>query len=195
MTYQPPPAGNSPYPQSPPPGQQPGAPAGQPPHGVPQQPMPSQYGQDPYAQPGQHSYAQPGPPPGDQAAIAITSKYHWMTFTFAILKPKFTINGHQVPGYWGRAVVPIPPGQHHVQVHVPYFLPPRIGPAEVTVPVQPGQVAEVEYRAPVWQFSKGSLGPAPQQHNGWGIVIGVLVALLVILVCCCGLLFLLPSTA
>jgi hypothetical protein len=39
--------------------------------------------------------------------------------------------------------------------------------------VRPGQVTELEYNAPLWTFSAGSLGVGPQKYNGVGITIAV----------------------
>ncbi|MBC6457424.1 hypothetical protein HKK72_05855 [Actinomadura sp. HBU206391] len=90
---------------------------------------------------------------------------------FMLIKPKIIINGHLMSGQWGRNVIPMPAGQHHVHVHVPYIIPSQVGPADLQLPLQPGQVLEVEYRAPMWAFSRGAIGPAPQPWNGMGITI------------------------
>ena len=61
----------------------------------------------------------------------------WM---FAMVKPKVFVNGREMPAAgWGRTVVPAPPGQYHVHVHTPYFLPSRVGSADHAIVVQPGQ--------------------------------------------------------
>lgn len=92
----------------------------------------------------------------------------------AFFKPKISVNGHELPvTSWGRNEIPLPPGQHHLHVHVPYFLPPQLGPADLPVTVQPGVPVELEYRAPVWSFSQGSLGPSPQKYNGMGAMLAV----------------------
>ncbi|RDH76707.1 hypothetical protein DVS77_20390 [Mycolicibacterium moriokaense] len=98
----------------------------------------------------------------------------WLLFFF---KPKIAVDGQEMPvSGWGRTHLPARPGQHHVHVHVPYFLPPKLGQADATADVRPGQVAELEYKAPLWAFSAGSLGVGPQKYNGVGITIA-LVAL------------------
>lgn len=56
---------------------------------------------------------------------------------------------------------------------MPYFLPPKLGPADTTVDVSPGQVTELEYKAPLWAFSAGSLGVGPQKYNGVGITLAI----------------------
>jgi len=133
-------------------------------------------------------YDQQQPPPWQPGAtaIAVTTRYLWMTFLLAFFKPYLAVNGQRVPAGWGRTVVPVPPGQHHVHVHVPYLLPPRIGTAETVVPVHPGQVVEVEYRAPAIAFLDGTIGPPPQKHRGMPAAIALVVVPLVLLFCVCG---------
>ncbi|MFF4774265.1 hypothetical protein ACFY05_15520 [Microtetraspora fusca] len=100
-------------------------------------------------------------------------KRHWLSFTLALITPKIVLNGHQMPGRWGRNVIPLPPGQYHLHLHLPYLLPPQIGPADLAIWLQPGTTLELEYRAPVWAFSRGALGPAPQPWNGMGLAIAL----------------------
>jgi hypothetical protein len=159
------------------------------PHGqYPQQQYPQpQYPQQPYQPEHQFPHqAQPAPGAPGQSAIAVTTKYLWLAWLLAFIKPKIFLNGHEVGAAWGRNVYPVQPGQYHVHAHVPYFLPSRIGPADLTVPVHPGHTVEIEYRAPVWAFARGALGPEPQKYHGAGILIGILVGL-VALVCLCTL--------
>jgi hypothetical protein len=93
----------------------------------------------------------------------------------AFFKPKILIDGYEAPiAGWGRMVVPVQPGQHRVHVHVPYWLPSQIGPADTLVDVYPGRLVELEYKAPVWGYSAGSLGSPPQSYNGVGITLAVL---------------------
>ena len=130
-------------------------------------------------------YEQPHMP--GTTAIAVTARYWWMTFIFGLFKPFLAIDGHPVPATWGRTVVPVPPGQHNVHAHVPYFLPSRIGNADTIVTVQPGQVVELEYAAPAIGWLDGTIGAAPQQHNGKTASIILLVVPLVLLILCvCG---------
>ncbi|WP_430781775.1 hypothetical protein [Actinoplanes sp. G11-F43] len=128
-------------------------------------------------------------PPADPnaGAIALTARYHWMTFILGLFRPKVAINGHPSDLTWGRTVIPLPAGQYHVGVHVPYLLPPRIGVAETVVPVYPGQVVEVEYRAPVMAWIGGSIGPPPQRYRGMSAGIALMIIPLVALLCVCGL--------
>lgn len=175
----------------------------------PQQAQDSPY--PPYSQdPRQQPYPQPAPPPGaapqygqqypqpqpqypgqgpadGQPAIVVNAMYMWLAFMLSFFKPKIFVNGQEFPAAWGRNVIPVAPGQHHVHVHVPYLLPSKIGPADATVSVQPGQPpVDLEYRAPVFAFASGSLGAPPQQYNGMGVMIGLTVGLFVVFCLCCG---------
>lgn len=95
----------------------------------------------------------------------------WLLFFF---KPKIAVDGQEMPvSGWGRTHLPAGAGQHHVHVHVPYFLPSKLGQADATADVRPGQVAELEYKAPLWAFSAGSLGVGPQKYNGVGITLAL----------------------
>jgi hypothetical protein len=51
-------------------------------------------------------------------------------------------------------------------VYLPYWLPSRAGRANYTVAVAPGQLVELEYKAALFTFSRGSLGPPPQRYTG-----------------------------
>jgi hypothetical protein len=164
---------------------------------TPQGPQPYRYNQpppqhwQPYGPP-QHRYPPPPPPhyaqppapqqlqphgipygqPGE--GIAVNTQFFPLAWLLFFFKPKIAVDGQEMPvAGWGRTVVPARPGQHHVHVYVPYFLPLRLGPADGTADVHPGQVAELEYKAPLWSFSAGSLGVGPQKYNGVGITIAV----------------------
>ena len=134
-----------------------------------QPPPPPQYGQQ-YGPPQHHwnPYGQPG------EGIAVNTQFLPLAWLLYFFKPKIAVDGQEIPvAGWGRTVVPTRPGQHHMHVYVPYFLPSRLGPADATADVRPGLVAELEYKAPLWSFSAGSLGVGPQKYNGVGITIAV----------------------
>ncbi|WP_200824411.1 hypothetical protein [Nonomuraea solani] len=113
-------------------------------------------------------------PPVPQAHLVLDVKRHWFGALLAMITPMIVLNGHAMPGRWGRNLIPLPPGRHHLHVHLPYLLPARIGPADLTIWLQPGMALELEYRAPLWTYSRGSLGTAPQPWNGKGCLIGLL---------------------
>jgi len=144
-----------------------------PPQYRPPPPQP-QYGQPPAQHP---QYGQPS------EGIAVTTHFFPLAWLFFFIKPKIFIDGHESPpAAWGRTVLPARSGQHQVHVYTPYFLPSRVGPADATADVRPGQVTELEYKAPLWSFSPGSLGVGPQKYNGVGITIAVIAIPFVILI-------------
>lgn len=115
--------------------------------------------------------------------MAISAAYFPLAWMFAFVKPSIRINGYPVPAAgWGRTFVPLYPGRYQVHVHTPYLLPPQIGPAEYVVDVTPGQVVDLEYRTPLWTFSRGSLGPPPQGYNGAGVVAGFAVGAVIVVI-------------
>jgi hypothetical protein len=67
-------------------------------------------------------------------------------------------------------------------VHTPYVFPRRAGRADYTVDVAPGQFVELEYRAPMFSFSRGALGPPPQRYPGVGAVIALISICVLIIV-------------
>jgi hypothetical protein len=166
-------------------------PQGPQPHRRPQPPPPPPKYLQPYGQPPAHRYSPPQPPYGQpqqyrqpygahygqpSEGIAVDTQFFPLAWLLYFFKPKIAIDGHETAvTAWGRTVLPARPGRHHVHVHVPYFLPSKLGPADTTADVRPGQVAELEYKAPMWAFSPGSLGVGPQNYNGVGITIAIAV--------------------
>ena len=141
--------------------------------------QPLQYGQPPAPQ---HHGPQPGPYRQAGEGIAVNTQFFPLAWVLFFVKPKVAVDGQEIPvSGWGRTHVPARPGQHHVHVYVPYFLPPKMGPADATADVRPGQVAELEYKAPIWAFSAGSLGVGPQKYNGVGITIAIVAIPFVLL--------------
>jgi hypothetical protein len=175
------------YRQPPPPQYRPAPPPPQhyrpqppaPPNPQQQYRQPLQYGQPPAPQ---HHGPQPGPYGQASEGIAVNTQFFPLAWLLFFVKPKVAVDGQEIPvSGWGRTHVPARPGQHHVHVYVPYFLPPKMGPADATADVRPGQVAELEYKAPMWAFSAGSLGVGPQKYNGVGITIAIVAIPFVLL--------------
>jgi hypothetical protein len=152
-------------------------------------PPPQQYRGQPPTPPQQHHFQPPqyGQPPAPQQparqpspygqtgdGIVVNTQFFPLAWVLFFVKPKIAVDGQETQASgWGRTHLPARPGQHHVHVHVPYFLPPKMGPADATVFVRPGQLTELEYKAPMWAFSAGSLGVGPQKYNGVGITIAI----------------------
>jgi len=83
---------------------------------------------------------------------------------------------------WGRTVLPLTAGQYLVHAFVPYFFPRRVGLADYTVAVNPGQIVDLEYRVPLWTFSRRSLGPPPQRYNGVGVTVAIMAAAVLLMI-------------
>lgn len=130
-----------------------------------------------YAYPGQ---PQAGPAGAGQSGMVLTTKYHPMAFLLGLFQPAVVLNGRPIQARWGRMELPMPPGQYHLHVHTRYFMPSQLGKADTVVPVSPGHIVEVEYRAPLWALSAGSLGPVPQRYNGVAATVGVCAAVIVL---------------
>src|SRR5699024_3482683 len=136
-------------PPQPPPGY-PQQPPASPPQGYPQQPPPG-YPPQGAPQPGAPYPGQPQQAPnqgGGQSGMVLTLKYHPLAFILGLLTPVVTVNGQPIRARWGRNEIPMPPGQYQLHIHAPYLLPSRVGVADTIVPVAPGQIIDVEYRAP-----------------------------------------------
>ena len=178
------PQGPQPYRHNQPPPQY-GQQYGPPQHRYQPPPPPPPYRPPPhYAQPPAPQQPQPHGNPYGQAGegIAVTTQFFPLAWFLFFFKPKISVDGQERPvAGWGRTVLPARPGQHQVSVHVPYFLPPKLGPADTTADVRPGQLAELQYKAPLWSFSAGSLGIGPQKYNGVGITIAIVAIPFVIL--------------
>jgi hypothetical protein len=137
----------------------------------------------------------PGLPPidtsrrDDGSSIAVTLRYAPFAFLLRLFTPVLEIDGQDVPACWGRVVQSVALGEHHVHVHVPYPVPPRIGTAETTVLALPGRTVELEYRAPLLSFLRGAIGAPPQHYPGTTAAAALLAtAVALLLFGCAGLL-------
>jgi hypothetical protein len=101
-----------------------------------------------------------------QGTIKIHSSFfilYWMLFIF---KPTISIDGGpaQKPG-WGDSVYPVEPGQHTVQIKIPYIFY-TIGKATETVSVAAGETVALTYRPQYILFLRGKLKLAPSVAAG-----------------------------
>ena len=133
----------------------------------------------------------PGFPPVDTprrdggATIAVTLRYAPFAFLLRLYPPALEIDGQGVPARWGRVVQPVALGEHHVHVHVPYLIPPRIGAADTTVIAVPGRTVELEYRAPLLSFLRGAIGTPPQRYPGAAAAAVLLIVAATLAGCAC----------
>lgn len=164
MSGQPPYSGQPGYPQGGPgyPQGQPGYPQGQ--AGYPQgRPQPGwQGGPVPYG--GQQSQ-QPGPPGYLHLTIQGSAA------TSNMLTPNVVIDGRPYPASYGSNTYPLPPGQHRLEIYAQWMR--RYGQAEMALNIIPGQQVPVFYRAPLHQFTTGSIGHEKQKAKGKGCLYGI----------------------
>lgn len=124
-----------------------------------------------------HPYQQPR----EGLVIDVTSPPVLLSWA-GLITPVISVNGWPVPtSTQGRNTVPAPPGPYRVHVHLPYMLPKQMGPADYDAVVQPGQWVHLEYKPPLWSFSRGSLGAPPQSYNGLVPMVAVIGGSLLVL--------------
>ena len=103
--------------------------------------------------------------------------------TSNMLTPSVHINGHQVPASYGSNTYPLPPGRHHVAIHCQWMR--QYGQAQMPVDIAPGQPTPLFYRAPLHQFTTGSIGHEKQKAKGKGCLftmLGFFVVLIALIV-------------
>ncbi|WP_018352751.1 hypothetical protein [Longispora albida] len=123
--------------------------------------------------------------PHQPAGLTLTTKYHWLTFMFALFKPKALINGHEAQLAWGDNHLPLPPGLHTIEVWIPYLW--KVGSATIQVDTRSGQPVALFYSAPAIAFSGGALDYQQQKHPGMMLAILLMVVpLALVILCCCG---------
>lgn len=106
--------------------------------------------------------AQGGPPQyGMQQAgwgyLDITLDYFPLQWIKSFVTPTIEIDGYPAQKPWGRHVVPLAPGNHHVRVHYPYLFISQSGLAARVVPIYAGMATMARYEAPWFSFSGGTL--------------------------------------
>lgn len=157
-------------PYVPPPGQH-----WQAPPAAPYAPPPGPYGAPPQGNPGwQGQPPAPLPPPG---FIDLTIQGSVMTSN--MLTPSVVIDGRYVPAHYGRNVIPVVPGRHHVHLYGEWMR--RYGQADLEVDVQQGAYVPVFYRAPLHQFTTGNIGHEPQPVKGWWVIALLIVIVLAVI--------------
>lgn len=149
-------------------------PPGQPPHGQPPQPpqppQPQQQQQYPQQQQGypqqpQQGYAQQQPQPQQQgqqmvqqgtSGLQVHTSFIFLQWMFLFVQPRVVVNGqeHKVP--WGTQFAPLPPGDYHVKIYVPWMLGPACK-SETQIRVEPGHITHLAYKTAFFVFQSGSL--------------------------------------
>ena len=89
--------------------------------------------------------------------ILVRTKIFPLAFLLLLFKTNVTIDGTTSVLEWGDHVFVLPPGEHDVKVSFRYLFSKRVGEADLTVEVVPGQTTTVLYRSPFIVFMGGSM--------------------------------------
>lgn len=120
------------------------------------------------------------PPPPPASVLTIVAKpplgRAWIT-------PRADINRYPVGLRWGVNTVVVPPGVHHVAIHMPWLW--RYGEAEITVDNRNDPAATIYYAAPILSFGSGAIGFFPVKSPGFALHISLLIAAPLLLLCAC----------
>ncbi|NUR26217.1 MAG: hypothetical protein HOV83_10285 [Catenulispora sp.] len=126
--------------------------------------------------------------------IRISTKYFWLAFMFAFFKPWLIIDGQQVRLNWGDNDIPAAPGVHQLTIWVPYLW--KVGQATFTIDTTAAGSAQVYYAAPAFAFGSGAVGVTPQEPPNKTLALIIQLGLpALIIVCCCGSIFLSALTS
>lgn len=154
--------------------------------GQPSPAQPEQLGYQPQWQAGPpHAAMQPVQQPGMPAPMGTLRFTQAGSFwTNSFVAPTVLLDGYRLPvtSATGSFDFPVPAGGHRLHAHNQWMT--TYGNADIDFVVQPGQVVEVFYAAPMNQFIKqGNIGFTPQKKGGAAFLIAMLavVAVLVLL--------------
>jgi hypothetical protein len=95
--------------------------------------------------------------PSSGEGIEVTGRHNPLAWILLLVPLKVEVDGQQESGSWGSRFIAVPPGEHRVSVYFPYLFMPRCCEGSASVTVSPGQVAKVDYKAPLFMFSPGKL--------------------------------------
>lgn len=125
-----------------------------------------------------------GPPLG-----TIVLQIQGNALTSSMVPPSVQVDGHGFSTGYGENPIQVPAGRRHVFVWSQWMR--TYGQAHLDVDVPPGGAVRVYYRAPMHQFTEGSIGFEPQKARGMGCfwaMLGVLLAFVVVVVAAAALL-------
>jgi hypothetical protein len=93
----------------------------------------------------------------EQGTIKIHSSFFFLQFLFFLFKPTISIDGGAPESHgWGESTHSVAPGQHTVQVEIPYIFT-QVGKASETVTVGANETVALTYRPPLIVFMAGKL--------------------------------------
>lgn len=149
------------------PPQQPGYPPQQPGY-PPQQPgYPPQQPGYPPQQPGMGQQPYAGPPAQLTSGILVTAEFFFLQWILLMTHPVITVYNQQIPFKWNKPqIVPLPPGNHPINIHYPYIFQ-KGNPVDIVLPVHPGHVTDIKYSTSFFVFSKGNIDS--RGFRPWGM--------------------------
>ncbi len=100
------------------------------------------------------------------------------------VKPRATINGYPVSLAWGSNTISVPPGVHHIAVHMPWLW--TFGQAAITVDNRYGPAPAVYYAMPWVNFGAGAIGFTPVANPLLGAFLGLVAVPFLLIAACCG---------
>ena len=90
--------------------------------------------------------------------IRLTTKFFPLAFLLLLFPARAKVDGgeEQKVG-WGTTELPVPAGNHTIDVWFPYFFVFKVGSAATSVSVAEGETAQVTYKAPWLVFLPGKI--------------------------------------
>ena len=113
---------------------------------------------------GQQPYA--GPPAQLTSGILVTAEFFFLQWILLMTHPVITVYGQQIPFKWNKPqVVPLPPGNHPINIHYPYIFQ-KGNPVDIVLPVHPGHVTDIKYSTSFFVFTSGNI--SQRGFRPWG---------------------------
>lgn len=96
--------------------------------------------------------------PAAGEGIEVIGRHNPLQWLLYFTQLTVEVDGQAQRGRWRRPrFAAVPPGQHRVNVYFRYLTMARACEAVLDIQVSPGQVAKLEYRAPIFVTAKGKL--------------------------------------
>jgi hypothetical protein len=93
----------------------------------------------------------------EHGTIKIQSSFLFLQWIFFFFKPSISVDGSEATKHgWGESTHSVAPGQHTVQIEVPYLFT-TVAKATETVNVGADETVTLTYRPPLLVFMKGKL--------------------------------------
>jgi hypothetical protein len=88
--------------------------------------------------------------------IKLITKFFPLAFLLYFFPARAGLDGAEPEKVgWGTKDYSVPPGEHRLHIHFPYFFGSKFGKADVTVTVQEDQTVTVTYKTPWLVFLPG----------------------------------------